>query len=583
MAETRLTEVQVDDDGITLCHPKGQVRIEMLADGWNVIAADQPTEPCTPEYYGLLHAGVVAKHYMRESRRRKRIYHPRGLFSFETHEIDFSQTGSRDRLIGIIAALWRRRGLSIRPELAALWGKRPANKDLVVAGALSFLRTPYLLEDALRFRGARVAMNDWFRLARQKWGAYPQTDSLVPQLSNWRALLYRGAGEIPRALHVTIDQLLPDEHSAETGDKWQSENLRRDEDIGRLSELPWRCPLKSELHLSFLSSVLHWWHRDTEARAAALRLLQEAPTSLLASTSDALVGVYPWLSARQEERIWEFARNLRHIPPEGKRAKDWLRQALVEVKNQLSSPRDRSNRSRAKTYPPPHRPPIPLLTFPGVTFLDTHEKIQEEGRRMHHCIGERIWKAARGKAYFFHVTFEGTHASVEVSDTGVVRQARGPCNQETRAAECGTAMLGRWGLGLLFGSLTGSYSRDAPLQTPPALPQGILEPLPTQGALLDALRQMRRAPRHVARFLRVAWKHYAEENGFFVSTGDDVILVDREGEVRVAIDDRCRVRVTKPGTLAKHMVNVKTCVDNHRLSPSAARLPGAELGFFSDA
>lgn len=97
------------------------------------------------------------------------------------------------------------------------------------------------------------------------------------------------------------------------------------------------------------------------------------------------------------------------------------------------------------------KPPIDLPESEDGTirFLDTVGSLQEEGEKMHHCLGGYARKAVDGKNYFFHVDYAGERASIQVNDKGFVTQARGPCNCLNKATEWGKKILGEWSKGLM--------------------------------------------------------------------------------------------------------------------------------------
>lgn len=93
-------------------------------------------------------------------------------------------------------------------------------------------------------------------------------------------------------------------------------------------------------------------------------------------------------------------------------------------------------------------PPIPLPVIPGVTFLATVGAVVAEGARMKHCIATRARDAVAGNCYLFHVEHQCTHASIEVSPDGLIRDAEGPGNTANAAVHWGAAQLGAWGAAL---------------------------------------------------------------------------------------------------------------------------------------
>jgi hypothetical protein len=95
---------------------------------------------------------------------------------------------------------------------------------------------------------------------------------------------------------------------------------------------------------------------------------------------------------------------------------------------------------------PTARPPIPLPTAPGITFLDSVGAVIEEGRRMENCIASYARAAVSGDCFLFHIDCEGQMASVQVNPCGEIFQAAGPRNCDNHAASWGWRQLDEWGL-----------------------------------------------------------------------------------------------------------------------------------------
>ena len=67
--------------------------------------------------------------------------------------------------------------------------------------------------------------------------------------------------------------------------------------------------------------------------------------------------------------------------------------------------------------------------------LDTLEKVFTESVRMNHCVWSYSDAAIRGKTFLYHVEYNGTEATVEISPTGTIIQAYGPHNQVNKASQ----------------------------------------------------------------------------------------------------------------------------------------------------
>ncbi|MHA2063258.1 MAG: PcfJ domain-containing protein [Candidatus Thorarchaeota archaeon] len=90
-------------------------------------------------------------------------------------------------------------------------------------------------------------------------------------------------------------------------------------------------------------------------------------------------------------------------------------------------------------------PPIPLPTDDKLIFLDTVERVADEGANMGHCVGGYAGRAVEGHCYLFHVEYDGEEATVEVDQFGTVRQGSGPKNTRNKAVDYGKKALTKWG------------------------------------------------------------------------------------------------------------------------------------------
>ncbi len=90
-------------------------------------------------------------------------------------------------------------------------------------------------------------------------------------------------------------------------------------------------------------------------------------------------------------------------------------------------------------------PPIPLPSKEGIRFLQTVGDLAQEGVDMQHCISTYAKRAVDGHCFLFHVTHQGTQASVEVDCYGHVIQAYGPRNETNAASKWGSKVLRQWG------------------------------------------------------------------------------------------------------------------------------------------
>lgn len=94
---------------------------------------------------------------------------------------------------------------------------------------------------------------------------------------------------------------------------------------------------------------------------------------------------------------------------------------------------------------PVARPPVPPLEVAGVRFLATVGEVVDEGARMAHCVSSYAEEALCGWAFLFHIEHNGELATVMLNHAGGVVQAKGPRNEDNKAAAWGKRVLNRWG------------------------------------------------------------------------------------------------------------------------------------------
>jgi hypothetical protein len=119
-------------------------------------------------------------------------------------------------------------------------------------------------------------------------------------------------------------------------------------------------------------------------------------------------------------------------------------------------------------------PPIPLPEVEGIRFLATVADAVSEGQQMEHCIASYCEDAVEGRCYLFHADYQGEQASVEVSPSGKVIQARGPRNCHNKATRWASQVLGQWGR--RFRTADGALGEDGHSEDlPPPCEQGCFE------------------------------------------------------------------------------------------------------------
>jgi hypothetical protein len=72
-----------------------------------------------------------------------------------------------------------------------------------------------------------------------------------------------------------------------------------------------------------------------------------------------------------------------------------------------------------------------MFSIPGLTYLDTTDKIREEGQKMHHCVGGYADLATKGELYIYHYEDKDGKATIAVNPDGTVQQCYSECNKTT--------------------------------------------------------------------------------------------------------------------------------------------------------
>jgi len=320
---------------------------------------------------------------------------------------------------------------------------------------------PHLLDDVVRFRAAAVAVT---RIEEEVL-----TDATVPeraelwawQLRRWREL-YCAPGSVQRSVNRTLAQF-GDEASADA--------------LWGLRAVVLAAPLPSVQHVEVLGCLGARQRAGAvvppELHEAVLRASSQELGTALVMIDEGLERV-PFGREAPAMRLAEILsifslEQLRADLDRRIRFEDLLTLAIHALRDVL--------KLDAETI----RPPIPLPTAKGVTFLGNVADIMQEGVEMDHCVATRAPKALAGQSYIFRIRAGGYRATVEVGSDGVVLEARGPGNEPTPAVGYAEHVLGCWAAPLRFAGLG---EDDTPLSAvdAPNLPKG-LEPIMTLGAL----------------------------------------------------------------------------------------------------
>jgi len=91
------------------------------------------------------------------------------------------------------------------------------------------------------------------------------------------------------------------------------------------------------------------------------------------------------------------------------------------------------------------RPPIELPSSLHIHFLERTHAVIQEGQEMQHCISSYAKATVQGHCYLFHIDYQDTQATVEVSPQGHIVQSKGPHNKPTAASVWGRKQLKAWG------------------------------------------------------------------------------------------------------------------------------------------
>lgn len=467
----RPCELVVDGSVVLVPGPRGSTaRVEILDDGFCVtVGRDRTVLPATAS--GLARAATRLS-AAALARVRRRGPTP-DLFARDVVDV-----ASESRVKRLLWRVWAERAVRLNPACAPLVSSRRVRQALVICGMPAFLRTPWLLEDALRFRAARAVLMDIPHLlnrSRDAWVPSPLTRQL-DAATRWRHLLCpEGVTRVPRALHVTLERFnfveraLPSDaldprHPRTSFDDREEDidldDARLDGGLRALQHITLVRPVESYRHLLVLSGFGRASSVQPrgalEARSAFLQRLDvdaidegiDAFARALGRGSDeptlpALLGAY-------------LARDT--SVPRGSGLASLARRALeLHARRRVASP-ERVTKA----------PPVPLPTRAGVRFLANSADVFDEGDRMHHCVAARAEAAVDGRAFLFHVEHEGASATIEVDARGQVVEAKGPANGTNAAVQLGRDVLARWGLGFRLGELLDEVSGDVIVSTDPA-------------------------------------------------------------------------------------------------------------------
>ena len=478
----RLCELIVDRDSLLVPGQRGSTaRVDLLHDGFCVTVAGKKTMlPATASGFTRAATSMSAAALARVRRRGSVA----DLFAHDVVDV-----ASVSRVKRLLWRMWAERAVRINPACAPLMYSRRMRQVLVVCGTPAFLRAPWLLDDALRFRAARAVLLEVTHLVNRTLDVWVSC-SLQRQLeeaSRWRHLLCpEGIRRVPRALHVTLErfnvteralsQEALDPRSPRTSfnddeDDIDLEEARLDSALRALQHITLVRPIESYRHLLVLSGLGRALTRQPpgalEPRSA---FLQRLDTDAIDDGIDAFARALgravdgPTLPAS----LGAYLALDTTVPRGGGLASIARRAIEIQRRRRIASP-ERLTRL----------PPVPLPSCPGVRFLAHSADVYDEGDRMHHCVAARTDAAMDGQAFLFHVERDSDTATIEVDARGRVVEAKGPANCENAAVEFGREMLARWVLGFGLRDLLDELSGAA-----------IVDPRPADDEKVDADRRV---------------------------------------------------------------------------------------------
>lgn len=276
----------------------------------------------------------------------------------------------------------------------------------------------HLRHDLKRYHACRlIAKQEGERLIIPDYetGAVPP---LIERVMDWRRL-YAGNAVSPKALNKTLDKLP------------RAISFR---DIDRLVNVHLEQPITERLHLlAVLSGAEHFhWYMHEQA-------VLKADAALIVAAG-AVVG----LTLKAQSKTSAVAGMMRFIldyPAPYRGDLVGLAQRSAEWHQAGARMGDESRGLPADTVLPLLQLDYAALEAVGVTPLRTVGDVVQEGVEMGHCVGSYAWRAHKGHSFLFHVSHEGTTATIELSARGLVQQAYGPRNTINAACAWGSAAL----------------------------------------------------------------------------------------------------------------------------------------------
>ena len=260
----RPCELIVDGDTVFVPRQRGSTaRVEILDDGFCVtVGRDRTVLPATGSGFTQAATRLSAAALARV---RRRAPAP-DLFARDVVDV-----ASVSRVKRLLWRMWAERAIRLNPACARLVSSRRVRQALVLCGTPAFLQTPWLLEDALRFRAARAVLQSIPLLVNRPRDVWEPL-SLTRQLdaaTRWRHLLCpKGIARVPRALNVTLerfnfvevalpcdalDPFLPRTSFADDQEDIELDDARLDGALRALQHLTLVRPVESYRHLLVLS------------------------------------------------------------------------------------------------------------------------------------------------------------------------------------------------------------------------------------------------------------------------------------------------------------------------------------------
>ena len=571
-SETQTHALYLDDDGATLEGEGHSARVELLPNGWSVRTSVYGGDDHPPDCRGLLRATCQLVDQLYRSPRRKTPPLSQGLFAQKSIPLTLNDDEGIDRLMRLLYDQWVARALAHRADLAPLFHKRPIRDELIVCGALSFLKIPYVVDDALTYRGARTV----FAQPAHFYGWRHDTPfrQKIPGFVRWRSALSAKRAQANRSLQLTIDRYLENEYDENSRVDFREENRRIDNYITQLRRFRLERPVKSRLHLYFLGEYGDLVGFRADRYPERFSLLQRASEMELHGILEETAQIWRHLDdVSLLPLICRALHNVDDVPLHGG-LRAWKHEAFrhLQRRDGRITPMRVVYREDIITGKGPQKPPLPLPENRAIRFLGTTSAFAEEATRMKHCILAKLPRAQKGKCFYFHVDFQGESATVEVGRSGALLEAYGPHNRINHASLQGRIWLERWSLGFLLLRLLKMDRFASGLSANEAGEAPVLSRADPLFPIWQALQRAPQTPEQLTQFLKKACPLYVTYQTHFQFDDEGIRLNNHNGKAWICFDDNGKP-CTKRGQKAKAIPRDTKALVDGRVAPVKTELP----------